>query len=405
MPNFDNLMTAAWNVVSVYSNVVTDFPELHRSITELKSVLQDFEEGMGKTVKREEPPMRRYFTPPSQDGANDADGANRMNGAHGANDVGGANGRPSNQPAPNAAQDRASDATPTPQEDTEMTFPEEDSLNSLFNDPEPEATINEAAVPEAQRNNMPPPSVDSLMDMIKRHDDTGDVDSDNDDDNHNDIDEPKPTPRIRASPANQRAQRAQFPQPIEARRLDRRSRPSSTIPDPELLRRLSSSLKSTPEPKPSLRHPHAFAVQPPFSDSSAPNSRDSTPRNERKRSMSAMPTSELRTAYKARKAELIETFGAPKNVPLQYKQQMVKMQAEIKAREDMGDKDEEVDEEEEEDDRGGKRRKMEVRGGGGMFLGNSVLGGKKSGGGELGMAPVAQMMPGRKEGGGGKTLG
>lgn len=42
-PNFDNLITASWNVVSVYSNVGSDFPELHKAVVELKGALEEFE--------------------------------------------------------------------------------------------------------------------------------------------------------------------------------------------------------------------------------------------------------------------------------------------------------------------------------------------------------------------------
>lgn len=42
-PDFDNLIMAAWNVVSVYDHVGTDSPELHHSVTELKSILREFD--------------------------------------------------------------------------------------------------------------------------------------------------------------------------------------------------------------------------------------------------------------------------------------------------------------------------------------------------------------------------
>ncbi|KAF2128406.1 hypothetical protein P153DRAFT_397482, partial [Dothidotthia symphoricarpi CBS 119687] len=55
-PNFDNLMMASWNVVSVYSNVGSEFPELHKAIVDLKAVLDEFEtacatKGAGSTLK------------------------------------------------------------------------------------------------------------------------------------------------------------------------------------------------------------------------------------------------------------------------------------------------------------------------------------------------------------------
>ncbi|KAF2847328.1 hypothetical protein T440DRAFT_212839 [Plenodomus tracheiphilus IPT5] len=49
-PNFDNLMIASWNVVSVYSACGSDFPEMHKAVVELKDVLQDFDAAFGAKV-------------------------------------------------------------------------------------------------------------------------------------------------------------------------------------------------------------------------------------------------------------------------------------------------------------------------------------------------------------------
>jgi hypothetical protein len=69
-PNFDNLMVASWNVVSIYSACGSDFPELHRSIVELKGVLQDFEEATGERVDRTALTYRQDFGGPSRSGSN-----------------------------------------------------------------------------------------------------------------------------------------------------------------------------------------------------------------------------------------------------------------------------------------------------------------------------------------------
>jgi hypothetical protein len=42
-PNFNDLITASWNVVSVYANVGSDFPAFHRVVLELKNTLEEFE--------------------------------------------------------------------------------------------------------------------------------------------------------------------------------------------------------------------------------------------------------------------------------------------------------------------------------------------------------------------------
>ncbi|KAI8940579.1 hypothetical protein NX059_001854 [Plenodomus lindquistii] len=51
-PNFDNLMIASWNVVSVYSACGSDFPDMHKAVVELKDVLQDFDAAFGAKVSR-----------------------------------------------------------------------------------------------------------------------------------------------------------------------------------------------------------------------------------------------------------------------------------------------------------------------------------------------------------------
>lgn len=50
-PNFDNLLVASWNVVSVYANVGSDFPELHRAVVELKGALEGFEGAYSPRLK------------------------------------------------------------------------------------------------------------------------------------------------------------------------------------------------------------------------------------------------------------------------------------------------------------------------------------------------------------------
>ncbi|EUC33877.1 hypothetical protein COCCADRAFT_94781 [Bipolaris zeicola 26-R-13] len=76
IPNFDNVMMASWNVVSIYSACESDFPDLHRSIVTLKSVLQDFDEPFGKRVDRETPKYRHDFcgcTQGDENGGSDGD--------------------------------------------------------------------------------------------------------------------------------------------------------------------------------------------------------------------------------------------------------------------------------------------------------------------------------------------
>ncbi|KAF2263892.1 hypothetical protein CC78DRAFT_617265 [Lojkania enalia] len=74
-PSFDDVMMAAWNVVSIYENVGSEFAELHRSVVELKSVLEEFEGSCcdmktvkmngGKDQGRDEGPKEGARTPGS----------------------------------------------------------------------------------------------------------------------------------------------------------------------------------------------------------------------------------------------------------------------------------------------------------------------------------------------------
>jgi hypothetical protein len=73
-PNFNNLMIAAWNVVTIYSACGSDFPELHTAIVDLKSVLQDFDETFGERVDRATPSYRHDFGGPPKDGKDGKDG-------------------------------------------------------------------------------------------------------------------------------------------------------------------------------------------------------------------------------------------------------------------------------------------------------------------------------------------
>ncbi|KAJ4341559.1 hypothetical protein N0V95_007177, partial [Ascochyta clinopodiicola] len=68
-PNFDNLIIASWNVVSVYSNVGSDFPELHKAVVELKGALEEFESAYAPPRSRHGK-ARKEATPSLQSGRN-----------------------------------------------------------------------------------------------------------------------------------------------------------------------------------------------------------------------------------------------------------------------------------------------------------------------------------------------
>ncbi|KAH6622291.1 hypothetical protein C7974DRAFT_425982 [Boeremia exigua] len=64
-PNFDNLIVASWNVVSVYTNLGSDFPELHKAVVDLKGALEEFEGAYGPRTKSGK--TRKEATPTQQD--------------------------------------------------------------------------------------------------------------------------------------------------------------------------------------------------------------------------------------------------------------------------------------------------------------------------------------------------
>ena len=70
-PNFNNLMIASWNVITIYTACGSDFPDLHKAIVDLKGVLQDFDESFGRRVDRAPHKYRDDFGGPAR---NDADG-------------------------------------------------------------------------------------------------------------------------------------------------------------------------------------------------------------------------------------------------------------------------------------------------------------------------------------------
>jgi hypothetical protein len=78
-PNFNNLMIASWNVITIYTACGSDFPDLHKAIVDLKGVLQDFDESFGQRVDRAPPKYRYDFGGPSRDGT-DEDGTQDRNG-------------------------------------------------------------------------------------------------------------------------------------------------------------------------------------------------------------------------------------------------------------------------------------------------------------------------------------
>lgn len=72
-PNFNNLMIASWNVITIYTACGSDFPDLHKAMVDLKGVLQDFDESFGQHVDRAPPKYRDDFGGPSRGGTDGED--------------------------------------------------------------------------------------------------------------------------------------------------------------------------------------------------------------------------------------------------------------------------------------------------------------------------------------------
>ncbi|KAF2652324.1 hypothetical protein K491DRAFT_760415 [Lophiostoma macrostomum CBS 122681] len=74
-PNFNDLLMAAWNTVSIYEHVGTEFPEFHRAITDLKTVLLELD----ATYRKEQ------YIKSDADAADAADEASGRNGVQATN--------------------------------------------------------------------------------------------------------------------------------------------------------------------------------------------------------------------------------------------------------------------------------------------------------------------------------
>lgn len=134
-------MMAAWNVVSVYSNVGTDFPELHKSIVELKSVLQDFEEGSGKAVVRGAPEFRSDFAGEEKEKDEEQEKEKEVRGE---------------KDMPDASQD-GDGAAGNGGEEEDAPAQQQDDYDSLFNDPEAEPEPEPESEQDLPAIEMPPP--------------------------------------------------------------------------------------------------------------------------------------------------------------------------------------------------------------------------------------------------------
>ncbi|KAH7386766.1 hypothetical protein DE146DRAFT_620541, partial [Phaeosphaeria sp. MPI-PUGE-AT-0046c] len=351
-PNFDNLMISSWNVVSIYSNVGTDFPELHKSIVELKSVLQDFEESFGAPVSRRDPKFRKDFAPQDDgngDAGNDGDDEDER--------------RRSKQPKPDVTQDELKESSLPPSGPAaSSTKPQDgDDIHTLFNEPE---MIDSKEMPPPQHipdhsTQMPPPRLMPRQQAPKV----------------------EATKRIRGNSAVRSSPKLSVPTlEHSSSRVSSPYSGNTSFPNPRKRPRDSSASsqdRATQSPK---LHRHED------------DDDDNVPPNPPPKRLTEMSTAALRTLYHERRDELVNIYGALHLVPEHYRLQMREFVDELKARGEKRKKEKErrgVEGEDGMDGDMGTETEMP------KFLGNSVLGGKKS----MGMAPVAPMVHLRREGG------
>jgi hypothetical protein len=339
-PNFDNLMVASWNVVSVYSNIGTDFPELHKSIVELKSVLQDFEESVGARVTRSEPKFRRDFAPDEEEN--------------------GENGDRSAESNPSGVQDSAGDSAAASLGGGKASSQQQDDIQAMSSD---ENAAKGVSLP--QQGPRFSRSAEILRRQLQHAKDTRQLG-----DNHNG---PKPERRSANSTPNLRST---SDSPLHKSGIDSPSARSLSTPT----RNLHKSIEASSTTTPSLlnRHDQHRSSNFNFTPLSGSDNEDNAPPTPASKLLSTTPLPDLRALYKRRKHELLHTFGGTHNVPQQYRVQMQDLAAAIKRRE-------------REEGGGDEEREKEVD------MGKSVLGGKKGG-----MAPVAKMGGLRRDGGGKK---
>lgn len=416
--------------MSIYSNVGTDFPELHKSIVELKSVLQDFEGSFGP-VSRRDPKIRRDFAPNDDSIGDDHEEEEDDSRAE--------------QPEPDVTQDELKDSSlppsgPSPSssrpQDQNVVDQEQDDHDSLFNDAEPDDSTEMPPPPPPQDDSaqMPPPRLTPRQ-QVSNTTPTQPIRSNSAVRSSPKVSTPtleksssrvpspsttatgSPNPRKRprnsSASSQERATIAHSPK-LHRKRDDQISSPqtpSSSLAVQHLSSPSSSNLLPTPEGFTANDNDNAsLASLPNASDAesnddeddaippTAPNPTTSPSR------LSTMSSADLRTLYNTRRDELVNMYGSLEQVPAMYRKQMKDIADAVRGRkvEKKGKKGRGVEDTEEEEVMGsgnGNGGSTGTAGGKEMpkYLGNSVLGGKKG----IGMAPVAPMMWGRREGGNG----
>jgi hypothetical protein len=371
-PNFDNLMVASWNVVSIYTACGSDFPELHKAIVDLKDVLQDFDESFGLRVDRSSMKYRH-------DLAGSSPTASDVN---------------SQQPLPqNGTQNGSGTEHQVVGQGRDESVPQEGYNNAAMDGSRDYPDVAQASMP-------PPPSLN--MDQF-HEDQEGHVEEHSDNPNNARVDDRsdrrsssyQPSIReqqmhdsvSRSAPASPGQPTTQVPRDHLKRHRDQVSGDECDTPlgqatSPELARRRQEYASSIGRAN---DHSAGVAKAPRGDDLDEQHSERDTPIPKKKKTIADYTAHQLRQRYQERKASLIRKFGGLISIPPQHAAQLQQLEQAVRIKE-------------QEEKEGSAERRPVM---GGAYLGHSVLGAKKTGG----MAPVAPMLHTRNQSNGGNDGG
>lgn len=383
-PNFDNLMMASWNVVSVYSACGSDFPEMHKAIVELKDVLQDFDEAFGVKVSRTLPVYRQEWAGKSQIGVKEihvwSPAPSDLHGSKVAT-VQPINDSVSRGKSPCTASDRPEEHSDKAHHD----MPPSRDLQ-LAQDQDCEEEVDE------QPQHLTNPHLNVGSDRGSATRETSSLF----------IPEQLPPSNV----ANPKRLSSASPS-LELQRKRIRKVQDSPANNPfnfskpvldtslELIRRreeyASSIGKTNVYSAGAAKASRPEETSPPPEHAASHSHKASLVASNKKRNLSDFSTAQLRLKYQSTKSNLLQTFGSLNNMPPQNGTLLYTLEKETRIRE-QPDKARERDTTAE----GARRAPGQAGGMFGMYMGNSVLGAKKQAGG----APVAPMMHMRKDGDG-----
>ena len=444
-PNFDNLMIASWNVISIYTACGSDFPELHRAIADLKSVLQDFHEAFGSRVDRAAPKYRYNFGGPARSGEGDKDNLDRSLRRKG--NINNDRAQPgdedknedhsaltacsANENVGGAAKRAHDSAVSEPvQEQNESSTPE-DNCKQVENEDEPDMTVRPSSLQSTQQlegvggekvegdedDDQIPHMDPRLSSRTNRHSGVYQHDSQHMAETHlggSTLTSARSLPTRKCRPSaykHVKRPREQNDKGDAAEReeilsqatspelaLRREEQPSSTGKASALpsLQRVTSTpiAKSSHVDETELlpeheKYPSHFDEQHPPQPPSPP-----TPppkKQKKKHDLSDYSPDTLHKKLQERKTHLINSFGSMNNVPASHMTPIHQLETAIKQRKRNDAQGRTSKERSASISRENARRPPGTPSGGmfGTYLGNSVLGVKKT----AGIAPVAPMYP------------